>query len=151
MKKGVWRAVDPWYWLALVIIYASGILLTARGTKELSYPYDFLNYSEIGIDIMIWWIVLVSLIVLVIGYSFVIFDFALGGELRKHIVMPRIKTIVIEEEIIESVVEAPEVAQETMKEKSEPAPKDSLNLTNFTSSEGAEEAARAMVDSFVWD
>lgn len=26
-----------------------------------------------------------------------------------------------------------------------------IHLTNFTSSEGAEEAARAMVDSFVWD
>lgn len=99
MKKGRLRIVDPWYWLALILAYAGIIILTARNAGEFAYPYEFLDYAKIGIDTMIWWIILVCVIILMIGYCLMILDFVLSGELRKHIVMPKIKTIVIEEEI----------------------------------------------------
>ena len=98
-KKGRIRVVDPWYWLALTLVYAGIIILTARNAGEFAYPYEFLNYAKIGIDTMIWWVVLVCVVILIIGYCLVILDFVLSGELGRHIVMPKIKTIVIEEEI----------------------------------------------------
>lgn len=48
---------------------------------------------------MVWWIALVSLIILVIGYSLFLLDFALSGAVHRYIVLPKIKTIIIEEEI----------------------------------------------------
>jgi len=99
VRKGTWRVIDPWYWLAWLIIYAGIIILTARGARDWPYPYSFLDYQAIGIDIMIWWILLISVIALAAGYAIMLLDFALSGEIHKYIVMPRIKTIVIEEEI----------------------------------------------------
>ncbi len=99
VKKGTWHPVDPWYWLGLMLSYAGMIILTARSAGGLVYPYSFLDYTHIGIDTMVWWIALVSLIILVIGYSLFLLDFALSGAVHRYIVLPKIKTIIIEEEI----------------------------------------------------
>ncbi len=104
VQKGSWYTVDPWYWLGLMICYAGMMILTARSAGDFAYPYSFLDYEEIGIDLMAWWVILVSLVILLIGYGLFLFDFSLSGELRRHIVMPRIKTIVIEEVIDDETV-----------------------------------------------
>lgn len=116
-KKGQWSLSYPWYWLGIVISYGCLILLTAdfipSSQGEWKYPYFLLNYPEIGIDSMLWWMALVVVVMLVLGYCFMLLDFALSGQLGKHVVLPKIKTIVIEEEpVIEpEVIVAEEILQ----------------------------------------
>lgn len=110
-KKGRWRAVDPFYWLALLICYGAWILLSAEFMNTdavLRYPYGFLNYNTIGIDFMLVWFVVIAVVTLALGYVCVVLDFAMSGSLAKYIVLPHIKTIVIEEEVELPPVEAAE-------------------------------------------
>lgn len=116
-KKGQWRTVDPFYWLAFPVIYACGILLSANFTTRviiLEYPYEFLNYPVIGIDTMLWWGAVLGILILAGGYLLMMLDLLWSGKLAQHIVMPRIKTIVVEE-VIEEVEEEPEPRQKVEK------------------------------------
>lgn len=100
--KGKWRVSEPFYWLAIIMTYIGGVLASAEfmsRSARMIYPYEFLNYPLIGIDTMLLWLLLLASIVLIIGYVFWLLDFSLSGELSQHIVMPKIKTVVIEEEI----------------------------------------------------
>lgn len=115
-QKGKWRVYEPFYWLALPGIYAFAILVSGEfmpHNARLIYPYEFLDYPSIGIDTMLWWFAIFAVVILIVGYIFWILDFAMSGKLSKHIVMPKIKTVVIEEEVedektIPEVVEKPE-------------------------------------------
>lgn len=100
-KKGGWSFSYPWYWLGVVISYCCVILLTAgflSGQEAWKYPYFFLNYPNTGIDSLVLLALLISAVVLIVGYIIIVLDFALSGRLNQYIVMPKIKTIVIEEE-----------------------------------------------------
>ncbi len=102
--KGAWTASYPLYWLALLAAYASVIILTSPFISQnspLRFPYWFLNYPDSGIDTLLCWFALIASLTLVFGYTLWVIDFALSGELARHIVLPRIKTIVIEEELDE--------------------------------------------------
>lgn len=121
-KKGRWRAVDPFYWLALLICYGAWILLSAEFMNTdaaLRYPYAFLDFNTIGIDLMLTWFAVIAVVVLALGYICVTLDFAMSGNLAKYVVLPHIKTIVVEEE-----VEAPteDAGAKAEKSKSEPTP-----------------------------
>ncbi len=99
-KKGGWGLSYPWYWLGIVISYCCIILLTTDfipGQDGWKYPYFFLNYQANGVDNLILWTLLISVVVLAIGYILVLLDYTISGQLNQHIVMPKIKTIVIEE------------------------------------------------------
>lgn len=112
-QKGKWRAHDPFYWLAFPGIYASATLVSGEfmsRTARLVYPYEFLNYPSIGIDTMLWWFAIFAVVILIVGYVFWILDFALSGKLSEHIVMPKIKIVVIEEEVEDDAPE-PEVVE----------------------------------------
>ncbi len=101
-KKGYWRVVDPFYCLALLVCYAAWVLLSAEFIKSDSlfrYPYTILDFYSIGIDVMLWWLILIMVIILALGYICFLIDFAMSGKLAKHIVLPHIKTIIVEEEI----------------------------------------------------
>lgn len=100
-KKGRWRVFDPFYSLALAICYAMGILLSAEflnSNDAYRYPYALLDYNAIGLDVMLSWFALVSVIILALGYICFMIDFVMSGKLAKRIVLPHIKTIIIEEE-----------------------------------------------------
>lgn len=102
--KGSWTASYPLYWLAVLAAYASLIILTSAFISQnslLRFPYWFLNYPDSGVDTLLCWSALIASLTLVFGYTFWIIDFALSGELARHVVLPRIKTIVIEEELDE--------------------------------------------------
>lgn len=134
-KKGSWSLSYPWYWLGIIISYCCVILLTAdfvSGQEEWVYPYYFLNYSEFGVDNLLLWVALMSVVVLVIGYTLMLLDYTMSGQLNQHIVMPKIKTIIIEEPLaVEPEVvtqdENTEIIQESKpdntKPKVEPKPK----------------------------
>lgn len=99
-KKGGWGLSYPWYWLGIVISYCCIILLTTDfvpGQDGWKYPYFFLNYQANGVDNLILWTLLISVVMLAIGYILVLLDYTMSGQLNQHIVMPKIKTIVIEE------------------------------------------------------
>lgn len=101
-KKGGWQLCYPWYWVGLVVIFACAILLTAGFVPDMwQYPYFFLNYPVNSIEYMFWWMLLISVVTLVIGYTIVTLDYLVSGKIGERIVMPRIKTIIIEEELPE--------------------------------------------------
>lgn len=120
-KKGSWRTIEPFYWLAFPVIYVSGIIITGdfmyTTDPGLVYPYGFLNFHAIGVDQMLWFFALEIAVVLVIGYALVLIDYLASGKVAQHIVMPRIKTIVIEEEVSDTV-QMPEKSEKVKKTKS---------------------------------
>ncbi len=98
-KKGRFRPMYPFYWLALPICYAAAMLLSAAWLSKrtpLRYPLIQLDYLHYGIWGMFIWILLVSISVLAGGYLLYLIDFALSGKLAKRIVLPHI--VVVEEE-----------------------------------------------------
>ncbi len=99
-KKGGWALNYPWYWLGIIISYCCVILLTADflpNQENWKYPYFFLNYQANGVDSLVLWALLISAVVLIIGYAITLLDYAMSGQLNQHIVMPKIKTIIVEE------------------------------------------------------
>lgn len=100
-RKGAWRPMEPTYWLAGPAMYCSAMILTAEYlspyTKWL-YPLEFMNYLANGITELIEWLLMLIILVLICGYSLVLVDFVMSGKLSKYIVLPRIKTIPLDDE-----------------------------------------------------
>lgn len=100
-QKGEWRSSYPWQWLGLIISFCCVLILTAGFLPRNSiwkYPYEFLDYNVIGIITVLWFTALIAVIVLIIGYTLLTIDYVLSGEFSRHVVVPRIKTVVVEEE-----------------------------------------------------
>lgn len=100
-KKGRFRAIDPFYWLAFPLVYASIMLASAEFSPnnivDLRYPLDFLNYTENGLYEMLGWLIIFGILILTFGYLLVLIDAFASGAVGRHIVLPRIKTVIIEE------------------------------------------------------
>lgn len=99
-KKGHWQVMYPFYWLALPITYAATMILTAEFLPDFTtwlYPLDFLDYYNFGLWEMIGWIIVISLLVLIVGYVLYLMDFIMSGKLGNYIVLPHIQTILIDE------------------------------------------------------
>lgn len=117
-KKGFWHVIDPWYWLAWIICYFTVMTLTANYLPEstlLLYPYEFLNYPEIGLDQMAWWVAIFVSLELAFGYLMLVLDLLIGGRLSKYIVLPKIKTIIVEEKVPLAVVDESETKEDEKK------------------------------------
>lgn len=100
-KKGLWRAVDPFYWLALPLSYSAMIILTANvlpSSTNLLYPVAFLDYNTYGLWEMLGWLALIGLLILIFGYILILLDAFMGGIIAKHIVLPRIRTVTVDDE-----------------------------------------------------
>lgn len=98
-QKGRLRLIDPFYWLAPVVIYACLIVTTASMMPNmviLRLPYEMMNYYEIGIDMMVLWGLVILALMLIAGYIIYCLDFTLSGNLSKHIVMPKLKPVVVD-------------------------------------------------------
>lgn len=144
-KKGGWQLSYPFYWLGVVISYGCIIILTANFVPHRAgweYPYGMLNYPEIGIIAMLWWLVLISVILLVIGYAMVSLDYLISGRLGQHIVMPRIKTIVIEEPIAEEIIEPEAVTPEEVAQIKSPKTARSAKSASSASKPSAPKPAK---------
>lgn len=112
-KKGYYRTIDPFYWLALPAIYASWILLSAEltsGGDAFCYPYGFLDFYQVGLDTMLLWLAIIAVVALAFGYLCFILDFTISGKLGKHVVLPHIKTIIIEEPDSSLTASSPQAA-----------------------------------------
>lgn len=128
-KKGGWGWSYPFYWLGIVISYCCIILLTAgafSGQESWAYPYFMLDYPVLGFDLLFWWTMLIVAVVLLVGYVFMLLDYIASGQVHRHIVLPKIKTIVLEEPVVEEAeITAPEetkLAQVKAKNKSTAKP-----------------------------
>lgn len=100
-KKGQWHIGYPFYWLAPALSYAALIILTASSFSAgdpLQYPVSFLNFYDNGLVEMVEWVILIAMLMLVCGYVLLLIDYAASGEISKHIVLPHVKTIVLEDE-----------------------------------------------------
>lgn len=100
-KKGQWRAIDPFYWLSLPLAYAAMIIVTANmlpSSTTLLYPIAFLDYNTNGLWEMLSWLALLGLLTLIFGYILILLDAFMGGTISKHIVLPRIRTVTVEDD-----------------------------------------------------
>ncbi len=145
-EKGYWRAIEPLYWLSLPTIFVCGILVTGAAMSSsavLRYPYEFLNWPEIGIENMLWQLAVVATFVLIFGYLCWLIDFAMSGKLAQAVVLPHIKTVIIEDgEVVEEDVKGAkkpkvEKVEKVSEDKDEPAepvkviePKIKINIEN---------------------
>ena len=122
-RKGDFRVYYPLYWLTLPLIFMAGMIVTSQwlpASNPLRFPYEFLNYHVVGIDQMVWWGVIISVLMLALGYGIMVLDFAMSGRLGKYIVLPKIKTIIIEEEPEEPKKPAPKPVEKTVKKDTKP-------------------------------
>ena len=145
--KGKWRAYEPFYWLALPAVYVALILVSGElmsRSASLVYPYEFLDYPSIGIDTMLWWFAIFATAILIVGYIFWILDFALSGKLAEHVVMPKIKTVVIEEEVED---EEPEVIEKPKEKPVKLVTTGSRNLPVIEAQQAAKKAKSARGNS----
>ncbi len=99
-QKGRWRAIDPFYWLALPICYAATMVFTAElmpSTETWRYPLELLDYSNFGVWNMLEWLLLVIVLDLTVGYALFLIDFTISGKLAKKIVLPHLQTVLVDE------------------------------------------------------
>lgn len=101
-KKGRFRVIDPFYWLAFPLVYVSLTIASAefspKNVIELRYPLNFLNYAENGFYEMLGWLTVFGILILAFSYVLVMMDAFMSGSIAKRIVLPRLKTVVVEEE-----------------------------------------------------
>lgn len=134
-KKGRWRIGYPFYWLAPALSYAALIILTAPNFSvedPLRYPISFLNFYDNGLVEMMEWFCLIAVLVLVYGYVLLLINYAASGKISKYIVLPRIKTIVLEEDPEPEVKAEPKIERIEVKLEpmEQPAAKKTSNKRN---------------------
>lgn len=137
-RKGDWRPIEPFYFLALPVSFMAGIITTSLSmppSDAWRFPYPFLNYHQIGVDRVAWWGIIIAAVVLIIGYTLMLLDFALSGKLAQRIVLPKIKTIIIEEEIVTGEVAEAIKAEKTPDSKPANKPKTSNTAEQKTNSD----------------
>lgn len=123
LPKGRWQGIYPFYWLAFPTIYAALILLTAElwPKVDLRYPLGFLDYQFYDIVRMIWVLIFYAVCVLIGGYGFYIIDALMSGKVGKHIVLPKIKLVEIEDKA-EEIEEVPEKTRQEKRRPKAPQP-----------------------------
>lgn len=100
VEKGRWKIMMPFYGLALPILYIATMIFTAEmlpETTELLYPLEVLDLREFGLWPAIYHIGATSALILIFGYILYILDFVLSGKLAKHIVLPHLKVVDVDE------------------------------------------------------
>ncbi len=131
-EKGFWRSIDPWYWLALPVALVAASLVgiqLSSATNAGRFVYPFLDYQTIGLDTMLWYFGIAAVLILIFGYLCLVLDFTISGRLGEHIVLPKIKTIVIEEAVDEQPLDEKTISVEdavTEEPTPEPASKPSV-------------------------
>lgn len=140
-KKGQWHLGYPFYWLAPLVVYAALIILTGislPADNPLRYPVSFLNLEATSLPEMLEWFAIIAVLVLVYGYVLFLADMATSGQISKHIVLPRVQTIVLEDDQpaapqAEPVIERIEVKLEPMPRQKRPAGKTTAHKNSSAS------------------
>lgn len=99
-RKGRWRPSEPFYWLALPFTYAATMIFTAElmpASAALRYPLFFLDFQNFSLGNMAGWVLLFGLLDLIFGYFLVVIDALMSGKISRRIVLPRIKTVLVED------------------------------------------------------
>lgn len=93
VKKGRWRAMVPFYWLAFPVCYLATMILLWGVTSDevLQLALDDLYAS------LVTFLIFVT-IELAVGYLFYLLDYALSGKLAKKIVLPHLQTVIVDAE-----------------------------------------------------
>ena len=91
-EKGHLKLYYPWIWLIIPILYVCFVYLFHSlgghfygigGSRD--FAYFFLDYKKIGIFAVIWWIIRISIFVIILGYALIGFDKILAG-IKKGVV-----------------------------------------------------------------
>ncbi len=102
VKKGRWSIMMPFYGLALPTSYVAAMILTAEmmpSTTELLYPLEAFSLRDFGAWLSIRYAAVITIVLLIFGYILYIVDFGLSGKLAKHIVLPHLKVVDLDQEI----------------------------------------------------
>ena len=91
-EKGHLKLYYPWIWLIIPILYVCFVYLFHSlgghfygigGSRD--FAYFFLDYKKIGIFAVIWWIIRISIFVIILGYALIGIDKILAG-IKKGVV-----------------------------------------------------------------
>lgn len=99
-KKGRFRPMAPFYWLALPLTYMATMIFTAEvlpENSELLYPLAMFDVKAFGFWPMLGMTTIITLLVLAVGYIFYLLDFTMSGKLAKNIVLPHLRVIEVDE------------------------------------------------------
>lgn len=122
VKKGRWKPMAPFYWLALPACYAAAMIFSAhfmQDSEPLHYPLEIFNYFEIGVLDMLGWILVIAILDLCVGYILFLLDFALSGKLAQKIVLPHVQVVEIDEhgkEVKTQLIEKEKISSNEIKE-----------------------------------
>jgi len=101
VKKGGWKPMYPFYWLAFSVSYAAAMIFSAQllpDGADLRYPLEMFNFIDFGLGSMFGWMLLVVILVLAVGYILYLLDFAMSGKLARRIVLPHLQVIEVDEQ-----------------------------------------------------
>lgn len=139
-EKGFWRPIDPLYWLALPTCFVAVSLIIIQlttHTDSTRFVYPFFDYPNIGFDTMLWYFAIAAVLILIFGYLCFFLDFAISGRLGQYIVLPKIKTIIIEEDVDESEDESAGEMTEDAQQKKKVAAMEPVKTAKKTKPEKA--------------
>lgn len=144
-QKGQLRLIDPWYALTLPACYAAWILLSADYPRlTWRYPYPIFELAITNIPTFLWWLVLMLVIILVVGYAIYALDFAASGKLSQYIVMPKLKRIEITEETEDDTSDAS--ADDAAKQRSSESQAETAPAQPAASAKPVEKPAKKTMD-----
>lgn len=133
MKKGFWRVMYPFYWLALPVCYAATIIFTNQILPDnifLRYPLEIFNYLDFGLWAMLGWMLVIVLLVLSTGYILYLADFTASGKLAKKIVLPHLQVVEVDDHGNVIKTETTEPAKKPPIASEKPAQQSQVNSTN---------------------
>lgn len=108
VKKGGWHIMMPFYGLALPAIYVATMIFTAEilpEATELLHPLQILNLREFGLWSAIYQLTAVAILVVIFGYILYTVDFIMSGKLSRHIVLPHLKEVDVDEDGNEIIID----------------------------------------------
>lgn len=146
VEKGRWKVMMPFYGLALPALYIATMIFTAEMLPEATeflYPLEIFDLRQFGVWPAIHYMVATAALVLIFGYILYMLDFTMSGKLARHVVLPHLKVVDVDENGNEILTEP---------ERAKPQPKSSepeieIAAAETIASEAESEAAQSDSDN----
>lgn len=145
VKKGRWRPMGPFYWLALPVCYAATMVFTAElleSNSDFLYPLGFLNFNEYNLEDAFWWCMLIIIVFLAVGYLLYIVDYVMSGKLNKRIVLPHLRVVETEEKEYHHSSERVKSSSATSSSRSQPSAQKSHSTSRPKSAKSIPRSAK---------
>ncbi len=101
VEKGRWKVMMPFYGLALPALYVATMIFTAEMLPEATkflYPLEMFDLRQFGVWPAIHYMVATVVLLLIFGYILYMLDFTMSGKLARHVVLPHLKVVDVDED-----------------------------------------------------